>query len=680
MTGSKSGSEQRFGSLRLSGALAALIASALLLPLGAGLRTPLFDVWQRLAARNLDDSRIRVVLIDSESLQALGPWPWPRFYLAQLTRELTARGARAIGFDILFAEPDRTGPAAFASLYPELSANARAELATLETPDAQFARVIGESPVVLARAGTQQRQGNTAPSVEAELPDRLPDAFLRYPRAVTAIADLDDVALGHGLANAEPDPDGVYRQVPVLARIGNTVVPGLAAELARVATGAAGIELRGDHARIADHRIPLTSRGEMRLRFGRFPERHTISAVDLLRQGAELDLKDKVVLIGTAAEGTVDIVATPLEAKQYGVLVQAQALDAMLRGSGWLSRPRLAPAAEWGAALILTLLALWLLPRRGARQWLVPAAAAGVFGGAWLAFARGNLLLDPIPSITALAASALAMGFASLQKTRRERERLRETLVEERVAAAANEAELEAARSIQKAMLPRPEALASLDSRAQVAALLEPARFVGGDFYDLAPLSEDCIVFAIADVTGKGVPAALFMALSKTLAKSALLRLPLEEVADTLQTALSRDAPPEMGLTMLIGTLDLAVGTVRLVNAGHENPLLLRADGGVESIAMEGGPPFCITDYPWPVESLTLSPGDTLLLMTDGVSEAQDRDGGFFGLERVLDVLRAAPRDPQALVDHVLKTVRAFEGGTAPSDDLTLMAIRYQPS
>ena len=116
--------------------------------------------------------------------------------------------------------------------------------------------------------------------------------------------------------------------------------------------------------------------------------------------------------------------------------------------------------------------------------------------------------------------------------------------------------------------------------------------------------------------------------------------------------------------------------TALLVNAGHENPFVLRADGSLQEIAMEGGPPFCITDYPWPVEPLTLGPGDTLILMTDGVTEAQDAAGVLFGRERLLAALRGAPPEPQALIAAVLGAVRSFEGDAPASDDLTLMAIR----
>ena len=129
---------------------------------------------------------------------------------------------------------------------------------------------------------------------------------------------------------------------------------------------------------------------------------------------------------------------------------------------------------------------------------------------------------------------------------------------------------------------------------------------------------------------------------------------------------------------MLFGTLDPATGTARLVNAGHEDPFVLRADGALDDMRLEGGPPFCITNYPWPVEPLTLAPGDTLVLVTDGVTEAQDGAGHLFGRERLAAALRTAPSSPSALIAHVLAAVRTFEAGVPASDDLTLLAIRLR--
>ena len=227
-------------------------------------------------------------------------------------------------------------------------------------------------------------------------------------------------------------------------------------------------------------------------------------------------------------------------------------------------------------------------------------------------------------------------------------------------------------------MLPPPEQLAALDPRLTVAAVLEPARSVGGDFFDVVRVDPTHLAFVIADVTGKGVPAAMFMALCKAMAKSAILRADLPSLAATIQAELSRDAADEMGLTMLVVLLDLDTGGASLVNAGHENPFLLRADGSLEEVALEGGPPFCVVDYPWPVEELRMQRGDTLLLVTDGVTEAQDPDGRLFGRERLLAALGQARGSPRELVAGLLGAVRGFESTAAASDDLTLLAIRFE--
>lgn len=675
MTGSSSVS--RANPLRLAGLVAALVAAALVLALGPALRMPLFDLWQRLSPRDLSDTDVRVVLIEDESVRLIGPWPWPRHHLATLTQRLKESGAKAIAFDMVFAEPDRLAPERIVESYPALIETARQQIRGQRSPDAEFAQAISGAPVVLGRMGMPVRTAKP-PESDDGLPTALPPSFRRYPGVATAIPDLDFAALGHGLANAERDSDGLYRRVPLIASAGGRSSAGLALETARAAAFPGAVRVDGDRLVLQGRNIPITPRGDMLLRLGRYPPDQRIFAFELFADKPRVDVRDKVVLVGLAATGTADIAATPVQAAQFGVFIQAQAVDAILRGSGWLERPRWASNAEWGAAAVLVALALWLLPRRGRRQWIVPGAALALFAGCWLAFDRLALLLDPLPALIVSGASALVIGFASLQRTRRERERLREALVDERVAAAGTEAELEAARAIQQAMLPRPEALERLDPRVRVAAVLEPARSVGGDFYDVLALDRDRLAFAIGDVTGKGVPAALFMALSKALAKGALLREPLATLAPALQAELSRDAPEEMGLTMIIGVLDLGSGEAQLINAGHENPVLVRADGTADEVALEGGPPFCITDYPWPVETVTLRPGDTLVLLTDGVSEAQDASGRLFGRAGVAKALKGGAAGD--LVLQLVDAVRTFEECTAASDDLTVLAVRYEPS
>ena len=683
MTGSKSVSDAdlRARRIRRAGLAGALIALLLALALGDRLSRPLFDEWQRLAPRDLSATQVHVVLIDSESLAAVGPWPWPRYHLARLTEEIASRGAIAIGFDMIFAEPDRVKPEIFASLYPELSPAAAAEVMRLEPMDQLFGRVIGAAPAVLGRAAVSEGSAPDDLPVEALFDGALPRATPSWPRALANIPELEQVALGHGLLNGPPDGDGTVRRVPLVAKVGARPMPGFAPEIARAAGGIERIGSEPGAIRLDGRRIPMDEEGRMTLRFGALPLSAISSAANVMRRNFATDAFDgKIVLLGLAAEGTADIVATPLAAEGYGTLVQAQAVDAIMRG-GWLARPGWAEAAEWGAGAALLLAILLLVPGRRRGRIALPVALAVVIPvAAWLAFDAASLLIDPIRPLM-LGAGALAGVVGGIfVETKRERERLREALVQERISAAEAEGELQAARAIQLGMLPARDSLARLDPRLDIDARLEAAKSVGGDFFDVVRLTPDRIGFVIGDVTGKGVPAALFMALSKALTKSVMLREAgdLAGAAAMLNAELSRDESDTMGVTMLLGLIDLSSGETVLVSAGHEHPFHIRRDGGVGQHPLEGGPPFCILDYPYPAETLTLAPGETLVLVTDGVTEAQDEAGALFGVERSAAAARApTSRTARETAEALIGAVRRFENGTEASDDLTVMAIRY---
>ncbi|MET0375576.1 MAG: CHASE2 domain-containing protein [Rhizorhabdus sp.] len=659
--------------------MAALLIAALLSAWGGeAMRRPLFDLWQRAAPRDLSGTRVHVVLIDGEGLAAVGPWPWPRYHMARLTEEIAARKPKAIGFDMLFPEPDRVRPDIFAALYPELTPAAAAEVQALPPMDRLWGQVIGRAPVVLGRAGVSAGGDPGQLFVAAEIKGDLPPAIPAEPGVIANIPDLEQAAIGHGLLNGRPDGDGSVRRVPTLMKIGDRPMPSLSLELARIGLDEAAITSARGLVAIGKQRIPVDDEGRMLLHFGHFPHAAISSAADVLRQGFPADaFAGQIVLVGLAAEGTADIVATPLAAEYYGPLVQAQAIDAILRG-GWLERPRWTAPAEWAAGLALALLILLLAP--GRRQLLlVPTGLAlTIPAAAWFGFSALSWLIDPLRPLLLGGATAAGVAGAMFVEARRERERLRETLVRERIVAAATEGELQAARTIQLGMLPPRADLAQVDPRVDIDALLEPAKSIGGDLYDVIRLDADRIAFLVGDVTGKGVPAALFMALSKALAKSVVLRgVPsLADAAFILNEELTRDNSESMNVTMLVGVMDLSTGELMLMSAGHEDPLHIRTDGSIAIHKLDGGPPFCIVDFPYPEEPMKLAPGETLVLISDGVSEALNEVDALFGHGRLLAAL-AGRTTATAIVESIRDAVRVFEDGTDPTDDLTVMAVRY---
>jgi serine phosphatase RsbU (regulator of sigma subunit) len=679
MTGLKSGSRlaRRVVLTWLFMTLLAVLAT-----LGAGDRMSrgVFDKWQSERPKDLSATDVRVVMIDDYSIERFGPWPWPRYHLARLTEELTKRGAKVIAFDIMFPERDRLEPETFVSLYPELGAPAAAEVRALRSMDLAFGQVIGQSPVVLAHAGVERAPRNQLPLPDSPIDGKLPVAVESWHAELAAIPELDDVALGSGLINVPPDRDGVIRSVPLVMRAGGKPRPGFAMEIARIALDSERVEASASSVSFAGRTVPIDSRGRMRLHFGNFPEDKIVSAAQLLLKDEELP-KDlftgKAVLIGLSAEATFDVAATPLAAQSFGPLVHAQAVDSILRG-GWLVRPAWAKPAEWAAGALLAFLALAAAVLGKAYRILLAGIFAAVPVTSWLAFTSAATLLDPARPLLVGggAVAGVAMGLFALARS--ERERLRDALVQERIATAETEGELQAARSIQLGMVPPRSRLQGIDKRVDLDALLEPAKSVGGDYYDAMKIGDDQIGFAIADVTGKGVPAALFMAMSKALTSAALSRMQADPatMADAINKELLKDNTESMGVTLLLGLLDLKTGEVRMVCAGHEDPILL-AGGKATRVRLDGGPPLCAAELAYPLESLTLKRGEMLVLVTDGVTEAQNGRQELFGSKRLLANGALQSGTATEIVEEIRDHVRNFEGGAEATDDLTVMAVRY---
>ncbi|MBS0333152.1 MAG: SpoIIE family protein phosphatase, partial [Proteobacteria bacterium] len=433
------------------------------------------------------------------------------------------------------------------------------------------------------------------------------------------------------------------------------------------------------------HVLPVDAQGRLALRFRGSRAFDTYSAVDLLRSGIPADaFADRIVLVGLAAAGTSDVITTPIQSQTYGVLAQAEAVNA-ISGAGGLGRPDWALALEWGLAGLAALGAWWLTPRLGLGGMAAGAIGLGAaaVGGSYLAFLNG-ILIDPAPMMAPGVAASAAMVVLLFVEGRHAQARLRAALDGERLSAARFAGELSAASEIQSGMLLPRAALSEVSDAVEIDAVLQPAKSVGGDLYDAFMIDGRRLCVLVGDVTGKGVPASLFMALSKALSRSLLMRpdLPLDQAVGGINAELSRDNGQMMALSLLVGVLDVREGTLDLVSAGHENPLVVPASGAVRTLKLEGGPPLCVADgYPYPVERHRLEPGETLVCYTDGVTEAQDPAGGLFGRARAAGVVAEAQGRPLAeVVDRLVAAVRAFEAGGEPSDDLTVLAVRRKAS
>jgi sigma-B regulation protein RsbU (phosphoserine phosphatase) len=250
--------------------------------------------------------------------------------------------------------------------------------------------------------------------------------------------------------------------------------------------------------------------------------------------------------------------------------------------------------------------------------------------------------------------------------------------LQERLRHEALSRELAFAREIQMGMLQHPTPWFPGEERFAVAAFIEPATQVGGDLYDAFLLDGDHLLVAIGDVSGKGVAAALVMVRTLALLRGAAAgRKPPRQVMAEMNEALAANNDASMFVTMFVGVLDLRSGTLDCLNFGHCPPLLRRADGTVAFHAVPPAPALGVFEGALPGEArVVLEPGETLLLYSDGVTEAMDPDGAPFGNDRLLAAAAALPSgEPEPLVRHVATEVLGFGGDAGQADDVTLLAL-----
>ena len=263
--------------------------------------------------------------------------------------------------------------------------------------------------------------------------------------------------------------------------------------------------------------------------------------------------------------------------------------------------------------------------------------------------------------------------------------RLQRYLIDMEAATAARErveGELSAARDIQVGMLPRHFPPFPGRADVDIYALLDSAKHVGGDLYDYVLIDGRRLFFVVGDVSGKGVPAALFMAMTTTLFKATALNLDgAGEIMARVNAELARENAAQMFVTAFAGILDLETGQVEYANGGHEAPFLRRADGSIARLPKQPGMALgVIDDAAFATGRLTLAPGDALLLFTDGVSEATNLSDDLFTVRRIEDALAAAKAGASArgLAEGLAEDVRVFVGEAPQFDDIAILVIRYE--
>ena len=401
------------------------------------LRLRTFDLFQLLRPRVQEGYPVVIVDIDEDSLKAIGQWPWPRTTVADLVSRITQSGPAAIGFDVVFAEPDRMSPAIAEQSFHGLDADTRAKLDSLPSNDQVLADAIKQSRVVVGQAGAAKP--TPRPPGEAALqtgfavlgPDPAP-YLVTFPGLLRNVPAIEEAAAGRGLFSIDPEHDGIIRRVPVIMEAQGSLVPSLTMEMLRVVTQSGAILVRVNNAGVQSVavpglEVPTDEHGQLWVHFNKHDQSRFVSAKDVLQGNVPADrFRGRLVLIGTSAIGLLDLKTTPVEAAMPGVEVHAQILESVLSKS-LLVNPDYAIGAELSLAVLIGLAIVVVAPMLSPTVvvFLGAGVIAGLIGLSFYLFAENNLLIDFTYPLISSWLIYLVLTFVNYFREQKQRQQIR---------------------------------------------------------------------------------------------------------------------------------------------------------------------------------------------------------------------------------------------------------------
>lgn len=419
------------------------------------MRQHTFDLYQQFQPREPNPEKqaaqVRIIDIDERALREVGQWPWPRTKLAQLVDKLHANGVLVTGFDMVFAEQDRTSPHKIAEDTPNLPEAVLQAIQSIPKNEVTFAEAIKKARVVLGQVGLFKLAFKPPPNekvgfgiVSADADSFVKPMLNRYEDRVKNLSILEDAADGVGLFSTRSGSGGVIRRVALVEKIDGVLYPSLSLEMLRVALGGkddylikgykdgtAGVEsivVKGG-APGMQFEIPTDSHGRVYVHFAKYPTAKPpfyISAAEVLNPKEPAKLKQllagSLAILGTSAVGLKDIRKTPISPVLPGVEVHAQLLETILSDSH-LTRPDEVVMIEWLILLISGLLMIFLIPKLSAAlTFLFTTTVIGSsIAAGWYFYTAKNQLLDA--SYPALSLFALFMVLGYLNYAREEKQR-----------------------------------------------------------------------------------------------------------------------------------------------------------------------------------------------------------------------------------------------------------------
>jgi len=637
-----------------------------------------FDVYQKVFTLEKKDTDVVIIDIDEDSLGKFGQFPWSRSVFAKILDQLNTSNPKAIGFDIFFAEKDKQSPEEIIKSY-NLIPSDMVDLQKLKSHDELFAEKLKESKSIIAVLGSNvPSHSNYDRKAKAKFLSKGGDPkqfTYSYPYSIGSLESLEENVKGLGSISFLDQSDGIIRSLPLLVRFNEKLYPTMGLEMVRVGSKQKNIYVELNEVGIKrisarPHKIKSDPNGIIWIKYKKSLKEQFISASKVYDGEFKKDFfENKYVLIGASAQGLFDLVKTPLGVTIPGVEVHANVIENILDQSYLLRNPN-TYIFELLFSIIVALITFVL------SQKIKPKYSLSIFFGNILAiiiigfsiYKFRSELVDisyPIFIVTLTFLTGLYFRFIEENKLALANLQKEAKLLKER----------ELAAGVQKSLFPDISKFENF-----IYAKNVPARDVSGDYFDVVRSTPEEYFFTLADVSGKGIKAGMYMAKASSIFRTLTnLKYPIEKVVFGVNNELVEAKFKGMFVTAVFGKLNIKTGELVFINAGHESILTFDQNKNYEYIKSEM-PPIGIVKYftESMVKSNTINMKDkTFVVYTDGVTEGYLKNGEELGAEGVQKIINDMSEiTPKTIVESIEKELNW--GAEKLRDDITCMAINIK--
>ena len=586
-----------------------------------------------------------------------GQFPWNRKVFADILDKINESNPKAIGFDIFFTEKDKQSPDEIIKSYGLVPSDI-AELQNLQSPDEIFSEKLKQSKSIIAVLGSNvPSHSNYDRKAKARFLSKGGDPkkfTYSYPYSIGSLEVLEKDVKGLGSISFLDQLDGIIRSLPLVVQFDKKIYPTMGLEMVRVGSKQKNIYIELNEVGIQrisarPYKINSDPNGIIWIKYKKSDKNQYISAGDVYDGKFQTDFfTDKYVLIGASAQGLFDLVKTPLGITIPGVEVHANVIENILDQSYLIRNPN-TYIFELLFSIIVALITFILSQR------VKPKLSLSIFFGNILAiivigfyiYKFRSELVDmsyPIFIVTVTFLTGLYFRFIEENKIALDNLQKEAKLLKER----------ELAAGVQKSLFPDISKFENF-----IFAKNVPARDVSGDYFDVVRATPEEYFFTLADVSGKGVKAGMYMAKASSIFRTLTnLKFPLEKVVFGVNNELVEAKFKGMFVTAVFGKLNIKTGELVFINAGHESILTFDQNKNYEYIKSEM-PPIGIVKYftESMVKSNTMNLKDkTFVVYTDGVTEGYLKNGeelGAEGVQKIIDGMSEVT--PKTIVELLKK-------------------------